>query len=186
MKRITCNLARKANRVTLGLWMIVLGAGLSGCSFAPQSSRTPIERLDFYSSTASADGVKQGLSEEDYDEKSIDRPEKLGLSETESKALGCKIGDRFDRGATLAYNFKDDQSRLALHLRMDGPKLSDPSRLEINTVMFRFTHKFSKPPEGNKKKCRIQSSFQGILGSGYNELFIRNNYTIWKELRDKF
>lgn len=165
--------------------MLGIASGLSGCSFATQPSRTPIERLDFNSPSTMNGGVRQGLSVADYDPKSLDTPEKLGLSEDQAKALGCNIGDRFDRGATLVYNFKDEQSRMALHLNIRGPKFSDPSRMEFNSVMVRFTHEFSKPPETKREKCRFQSSFQGLLGSGYNELFLRNNYTVWKELRKK-
>ncbi len=165
--------------------MLVLTAGLSGCSFAPQSSKTPIERLDFETSIATAGEVKQGLAVEDYDPKSSVNPAKMGLSEDQSKALGCSIGDRFDRGATLAYNFDDHQSRIALHLSMNGPSFSEPTQVEFNSVMVRFTHKFSKPPESKRDKCRFQSNFQGLIGSAYNEFFIRNNYTVWKEIRQK-
>jgi hypothetical protein len=165
--------------------MLGVASGLSGCSFVSQPSRTPIERLDFNGPPTSTSGVQQGLSVSDYDPKSLDTPEKMGLSESQSKAMGCNIGDRFDRGAALVYNFKDNQTRLALHLNMNGPSFSDPSNLEFKSVMVRFTHKFSKPLERKRDKCRIQSSFQGIIGSAYNELFIRNNYTVWQELRKK-
>ncbi len=167
--------------------MCILASGLSGCTSDLQSSRTPIERLTFNTaSPASVGGVSQGLSVADYDPKSVENVEKLGLSEDQSRALGCGLRDRFDRGATLAYNFKDNQTRLALHLSVDGPKLSDPSRLEVNSVVLRYTHKFSKPPASSKReRCRFQSSFQGLLGSAYNEFFVRNSYTVWKELRSK-
>lgn len=187
MKIITRYLARKAYRVALGLWMCIFVSGLSGCTNDLQPLRTPIERLKFTSSPASsAGGVQQGLSVADYDPKYLENPAKLGLSEDQSKALGCDLGDRFDRGATLAYNFKDNQTRLALHLSLEGPKFSDPTRLELNSVLIRYTHKFSKPPSSNRReKCRFQSSFQGLLGSAYNEFFVRNSYTVWKELRNK-
>lgn len=167
--------------------MCILATGLSGCADGSQTPRTPIERLDFSkpSSAAFAGGVQQGLSVPDYDPKYKEENVQLGLSEDQSRALGCNIGDRFDRGATLAYNFDDNQTRLALNLRLSGPKLSDPSRLEVNSVMLRYTHKFSKPPLSKREKCRFQSSFQGLVGSAYNELFIRNTYTVWKELRNK-
>jgi hypothetical protein len=185
MKTITRYLADKAYRVALGLWICVLITGLSGCTHEPHPFRTPIERLDFTSAPTSEGGVQQGLSQSDYDPKSKDYPEKLGLSESESKTLGCHFADRFDRGATLAYNFKDNQTRLALHLNLEGPSLGEPSNLHLNSVMVRYTYKFSKPPASRRDKCRFQSSFQGVLGSAYNELFIRNSYTVWKELRTK-
>lgn len=188
MKTLTRYLACKANRVALGLWLCILAVGLNGCAKIPQATRTPIERLNFSnaSPTNPAAGVQQGLSVSDYDPKYRDAQSKLGLSEDQSKALGCSIGDRFDRGATLAYNFDDHQTRVALNLSVAGPKLSDPSRLELNSVVVRYTYKFSKPPPSKREKCRFQSSFQGLLGSAYNEFFVRNSYTVWKELRNKF
>ena len=187
MKTIARYLARKANRVAFGLWMCILATGLSGCTNnTSQTPRTPIERLNFNDpSPTRADGVQQGLSPADYDPQYKESSPKLGLSEDEAKALGCDLGDRFDRGATLAYHFKDNQSRLAFHLSLEGPKFSDPTRLELNSVLLRYTHKFSKPPANKRDKCRFQSSLQGLLGSAYNEFFVRNSFTVWKELRSK-
>lgn len=167
--------------------MCILASGLSGCANTSQTPRTPIERLTFNntSSAGSAGGVQQGLSVTDYDPKYRDAQAKLGLSEDQSKALGCSIGDRFDRGATLAYNFDDNQTRVALNLSVAGPKLSDPSRFELNSVVLRYTHAFSKPPPNKREKCRFRSSFQGLVGSAYNELFIRNSFTVWKEIHNK-
>lgn len=167
--------------------MCLLASGLlSGCAKDPRSFRTPIERLDFNSSASSAGGVQQGLTLRDYDPKFAERRAQLGLSEDQSKALGCNIGDRFDRGATLAYNFSDNQSQLALNLSIEGPQFDDPGHFQFNSVLVRYTHKFSKPPASSRKeKCRFQSSFQGLLGSAYNEFFVRNTYTVWKELRNK-
>lgn len=157
----------------------------NGCSYAPQFEKTPIERLDFQTPLAAAGSVQQGLSIDDFNPEGNRNQAKLGLSEDAAKALGCNIGDRFDRGAALAYNFDDRQSRLALHMSLEGPSLSDPGRLQLNSVMVRYTHKFSKPPQSKREKCRFQSNFQGVLGSAYNELFVRNNYTVWKEIRSR-
>lgn len=165
--------------------MLTIATGLSGCGLSTQSNKTPIERLDFSSPTALLGEVQQGLTVADYDPKSLENPAKVGLSETESKALGCSLRDRFDKSATLAYNFDNQQSRIALHLSMDGPSLDSPSQMELKSVLVRFTHKFSKPPEGKREKCRFQSNFQGLIGSAYNEFFLRNNYTVWQEIRQK-
>lgn len=186
MDTLTRYLARKADRVALGLWMCILASGLlSGCAKEPQSFRTPIERLDFSAPASSTSGVQQGLLPRDYDPKTVEREEQLGLSESQSKALGCNIGDRFDRKSTLAYNFADQQTQLALNLSIDGPQLDDPGNFHVNSVYVRYTHKFSKPPQSKREKCRFQSSFQGLVGSAYNEFFVRNTYTVWKELRNK-
>jgi hypothetical protein len=165
--------------------MLLTAFLVTGCSTAPQFDRKPIERLDFTSPLAAASSVQQGLSIDEFTPQGNRNEAKLGLSEDATKALGCNLGDRFDSGAALAYNFDDRQSRLALHLSMDGPSFSDPSRLQVNSVMLRYTHQFSKPPQSKREKCRFQSNFQGVVGSIYNEVFVRNNYTVWKELRNK-
>lgn len=109
---------------------------------------------------------------------------KLGLSREESQALGCDLGDRFDRKALLAYNFSDQQSRLALHMNVEGPSFSDPGHFQLNSFAIRFTHKFQKPAQRQKNLCLFPSGFQGLLGSSYHEFFIRNNYTVMDELKD--
>jgi hypothetical protein len=185
MKTVTRYLADKANRVALGLGILIMATGLSGCGFVSKTTKTPIERLDLSSSSSVMGEVQQGLTAEDYDPDSLKNPAKVGLSESESKELGCRIRDRFDRGSTLAYNFDNDQSRLSFHLGINGPSLASPTELEFKSVLVRFTHKFSKPPESKREKCRFQSNFQGLIGSAYNELMVRNNYTVWQELRSK-
>jgi hypothetical protein len=185
MNTVTRYLADKANRVALGLGILIMATGLSGCGFVSKTTKTPIERLDLSSSSSMMGEVQQGLTAEYYDPESKKNPAKVGLSEDESKQLGCNIRDRFDRAATLAYNFDDQQSRVSLHLGLNGPSLGDPSQMEFKSVLVRFTHKFSKPPESKREKCRFQSNFQGLIGSAYNEFFVRNNFTVWHELRSK-
>jgi hypothetical protein len=185
MNIVTRYLAEKANRVALGLWMITIATGLSGCGLSSQSNKTPIERLDFSSPSSLTGEVKQGLTVADYDPQATENPAKIGLSEGEAKQLGCKIRDRFDRGATFAYNFDNQQTRLSFHLGLNGPSLGAPTQMEFKSVFVRYTHKFSKPPEGKREKCRFQSNVQGLIGSAYNELFVRNNYTVWQEIRNK-
>lgn len=187
MRKTLRALARKANQVALGLWLLVIAFFLNGCSQTTHESNTTIGRFDFGSSLSERRDVQQGLSvDNSVAFRERNNTTKLGLSEDESKALGCDLQDRFDHGATLAYNFDDHQSRLALHLNLEGPSLSNPSQIQVNSVMLRFTHHFQKPTDNKKEKCRLPSNFQGILGSGYNELFLRNNFTIWKDLRHRF
>ena len=168
---------------------------LSGCSlgWVPQQNMTSSPGFSTSLSETSdgvtddfTPGVSKGLPMENFlPEREKQEKIRLGLTAAESKALGCSIRDRFDRGAALAYNFKDEQTRLALHLNIEGPSFSDPGRLEVHKVMIRFTHKFQKPSKTEKKKCLYPSGFQGLAGSIYNEFFLRENYTIWHELRDK-
>ncbi len=91
----------------------------------------------------------------------------------------CRIKDRFDRKMLLAYEFDDDQSRLGFDV--DGVGFDN---MNIEQVRFEFNYKFS-PGKTKKQKCRYRSSFQGIAGSAYNELFIRDKDTIWTELDER-
>jgi hypothetical protein len=134
--------------------------------------------------------VEQGRPMEEFlspEEKKALQKQRLGLSLSEASSLGCGFRDRFDRKAALAYNFSGDQDRLALHMSIHGPSLSDPGRLEVNNLMIRFTHKFQKPAksENPKRKCLFPSPYQGMAGSVYNELFVRDNFTVWDELSNR-
>lgn len=93
---------------------------------------------------------------------------------------GCGIKDRFDRAAAVAYNFDDNQSRLALHMTVDGFGLGGA---EIEKAMVKFHYKF-QPIKNRKERCRYPSGFQGLVGSSYNEFFLRENNTVMQELRD--
>lgn len=172
---------------------------LSACSLLdPQSEHYLSSPHASYSSLPAPmspmSSVEHGLPMEDFypeaEKKLLIKEQvreriQLGLTSAQSHALGCSIRDRFDRSAAVAYNFKDEQTRVALHLDIEGPSLSNPSRLELNKVMFRFTHHFQKPAASQKAKCLYPSGFQGLIGSAYNEFVARDNYTIWHELRDR-
>lgn len=97
---------------------------------------------------------------------------------------GCSIKDRFDRSSTLAYNFEDGKNRLEFNLDGKGPTFSDPGRLEFKGVAVRFVHKFQniKSP---KERCRYESPVQGLVGSVYNEFYLRENDTVFQELHAK-
>ncbi len=133
--------------------------------------------------------VEQGRSLEDFYPENIEQQKqkkdmvRLGLSRNESKTLGCDMGDRFDKSAALAYNFSNQKTRLSLHLSVDGPSLSNPSNLEFNSLLVRFTHKFQKPSKSQQKKCQFPSQVQGLVGSIYNEFFVREKYTILDEVK---
>lgn len=97
---------------------------------------------------------------------------------------GCSIKDRFDRSSTLAYNFSEGQDRLELNVKAKGPSLTNPGRFEFNGIGIRFTHKFQniKTP---KERCRYESPFQGLVGSAYNEFYLRKDDTVSQELHAK-
>lgn len=95
---------------------------------------------------------------------------------------GCSIKDRFDRGATLAYNFSDGQSRLEFKLDGKGPSLSDPGRMEFKGVALRFRYQLQdiKKP---KEHCLYNSPVQGLVGTIYHELVDREQDTVVQELK---
>ena len=97
---------------------------------------------------------------------------------------GCSLGDRFDNKETLAYDFAGGRSRVGLKLDMDGPSLSNPTRMQVNGVMFTFRRKL-QPVQDKKAKCRYDSAWQGFAGSVYNEMVLREDKTIWHELEDR-
>lgn len=96
----------------------------------------------------------------------------LSSSEPEKK---CRINDRFDRKALVAYHW--DRNRLALDV--DGINLGGSGnkgvRLEYRLRL--------QPGKTRKEKCLYESNWQGLIGSGYHELFVRENDTVWQELR---
>lgn len=94
-----------------------------------------------------------------------------------SNLKGCKVQDRFDRDSALAYNFSDGQSRLALHMDVDG-------MTEVDEVMLRYRFKF-QPDKDKKARCRYTSSFQGLAGSVYNEFVRRDDDTVWDHLEER-
>jgi hypothetical protein len=95
---------------------------------------------------------------------------------------GCSIRDRFDRKATLAYNFSDEQSELAFNLNARGPTFDNPTRMEFRGAEIRFTYKMQKY-KTPKERCLYASPFQGLIGSVYNEFSQRKHDTVIQELR---
>lgn len=114
-----------------------------------------------------------------YDQNMLDS-NRAGFSPEPVNTSGCSFGDRFDRDGVIAYQFSDGQSRLSLHMNIDGVGFSGA---ELDQVMVKYTYKLQAIP-GRKERCRYKSGFQGIIGSGYNEMFLRKTNTVWDQLRD--
>ena len=100
------------------------------------------------------------------------------------KSGDCSLKDRFDRKETFAYEFAGGQSRLGLDIDIDGLSLGNPAP-EFEGVKLQFRYKFQKPGRREKRHCRYESGFQGLVGSAYNELMLREDYTIWREMDDR-
>ncbi len=92
------------------------------------------------------------------------------------KKINCSIKDRFDRKSILAYEW----GRNKISIDIDGINLKNSGNKAIL-----FEYKLHIHPEKTKKElCRSSSKWQGIIGSSYNELFIRKDDTIWMQLNN--
>ncbi len=88
---------------------------------------------------------------------------------------GCRVQDRFDRKALLAYEW--DRSRFSLDV--DGLSMGG-----ADIDMVRLEYKIRLQPEKTKKqKCRYPSRWQGLIGSGYSELMVREDDTVFEEFK---
>lgn len=88
----------------------------------------------------------------------------------------CRIKDRFDREALIAYEW--DRSRFALDVDgIGGGSDGSGARIEYKIRL--------QPEKTDKQKCRYSSKWQGLLGSGYNELVLRKEDTVMQEIRVK-
>mgnify|MGYP004387138533 CR=1 FL=1 len=103
---------------------------------------------------------------------------KASLSK-ETKAKKCKVNHRFDRKALIAYQW--DRSRLGIDI--DGVGVDWDGFSEFEAVKIEYRLKFS-PEKTKREKCLYPSKWQGLIGSGYNEFFIRQENTVWEELKD--
>lgn len=77
---------------------------------------------------------------------------------------GCNLKQRIDRSSALAFNFDDNQSQLALKLKLD--------KADVESTMIRFTHKF-QALKSKRERCLTNNKVQGVIGSLYNELIGR-------------
>jgi hypothetical protein len=99
------------------------------------------------------------------------------LTSEEKSTRKCRIQHRFDRKAMLAYEW--DRSRIALDVNGINIGGSDDDQ------GFRLEYRIKLSPEKTKvEKCRYASRWQGLIGSSYNEFFIREEDTVWQELRE--
>lgn len=117
----------------------------------------------------------------------VARPELAGLPqglgyERERVALSagaaepnCSLGDRFDRGEVLAYEW--DRSRLGVNV--DGVNMDGDGE---QAVRVSYTMRL-QPGKTEDQRCRYPSAWQGIAGSAYNELVKRDQNTVWDQLR---
>lgn len=90
----------------------------------------------------------------------------------------CSIMDRFDRKMVLA--FEKDNGNIRYGFDIDG--ISHKSA-KIENIMFIYRKRLN-PSKTIKKSCKFNSSFQGLVGSVYNEFFIREQNTVWGDIKE--
>lgn len=96
-----------------------------------------------------------------------------------SGAKPCRAKDRFDRDAAIAYHWGDTQRhRMAFDVQGMNAFGGEVEGLEVRYTMRLQRYKTKK------ERCRYDSNWQGLIGSGYHEMFLREEDTVWQELRD--
>ncbi len=191
--------SKKGRTYLFGLILCFKASCLSGCvtsdvskPLAPQPPETSFIVSDYSVDDASV-ASSQELYQEDmpvmpgqYAIASVDQevvgtvpdavPDTVIAVEDQSSFSRCKLNKRFDRDALLAYEW--DRSRLSIDV--DGVNMSGGGERGVY-----LQYKIRLQPEKDKKhKCRYASQWQGMIGSGYNELVLRKENTVWLELRN--
>lgn len=93
---------------------------------------------------------------------------------TEQSSKKCSVKDRIDRDDLIAYQW----GRNRLGLDVDGINMRST---ELEGFKLQYTLRL-QPHKTRKEKCRYESGWQGMIGSGYNEMFLRQEDTIWMQL----
>jgi hypothetical protein len=99
----------------------------------------------------------------------------VGYKSKDVRKSSCRVNDRFDRKELVAYEW--GQNRMGFDV--DGLGLTGGS---VENVQFSYRLRL-QDYKTKKERCRYASSWQGLLGSGYNELVAREDGdTVWREL----
>lgn len=122
------------------------------------------------------DYMKLDQAVEAIREQPLDAEEVLALKGESDSKSGCRLKDRFDRKALIAYEWS--RNRMALDVDgIVGGSGDSGMRLEYKVRL--------QPEKTKKQKCRYNARWQGLLGSGYNEFIVRKDDTVWTEIRQK-
>ncbi|MBI1301822.1 MAG: hypothetical protein GC137_09230 [Alphaproteobacteria bacterium] len=175
----------KKNKSLMQVFLLLTALGLPGCLGAgkvqPLAPLPPaIDLASYENQKKSQDNMttdhsiitvhqasEDGLMQEVVDIK--DAPKTAVVEEKK-----CNLKDRFDRDAFLAYEW--DRSRLSMDV--DGINTSGDGNMGIK-IEYRL--RFQKW-KNKKERCRYDSQWQGLVGSGYNEMFRREDNTMWGEI----
>ncbi|HRQ60142.1 MAG TPA: hypothetical protein PLO23_01270 [Alphaproteobacteria bacterium] len=104
-----------------------------------------------------------------YQQESATAPTAMGADKIPS---GCSIKDRFDRTETIAYQW--GQNRIGFNY--------DTSGTDFKGAFIKYRLKF-QPHKTSKERCKYPARWQGLLGSAHNEFFLRENNTVWDDLK---
>lgn len=85
---------------------------------------------------------------------------------------GCRLHERFDNKTLLAYKWENNH----LSLDVDGINMSST---ELEQIKFKYRMRLN-PSKKQKRSCLYKSSWQGLLGSGYNEFVRRKDETVYE------
>ena len=99
----------------------------------------------------------------------------LNLS-SDKKPNKCLIHHRFDRKSVLAYEW--DRERLDFDV--DGLNMDGDGE---QAVKLEYTLYLQPKKKDKRSHCRYKSQWQGMIGTGYNEFFRREDDTFWDEIR---
>jgi hypothetical protein len=105
-------------------------------------------------------------------------PTALGFSANNPPIPGdCSVKDRFDTTSALSFLSEDGRKELALNVRTSGTS--------VNAAMLRFRYQFDDAPRKTKGRaeCRFPSRVQGLVGSAYHELIVRDQNTVWHQFK---
>lgn len=178
-----CSSHNNHNAPTLALAPPPPPSALSGYHF----NNAPSARDELASATSSSSGTYQVAQLEGIEPASgfagnvredlMPVQDKLAMDDKKKSGDRCSIKDRFDRGAVFAYEFGEkDRSRVAFDV--GGLNLSNTG-IKDARISFTYRLQADKP---RKQRCRYASAYQGLIGSGYNELVERQgNDTVWHE-----
>lgn len=169
--------------------LTLLGCTTSNQSYslAPQPPETPISSIEdavftpyYFADVPFVDSLSVGVNAEVQSSGFEERLEPVTGAPRETEiALAedkCRIQDRFDRKALLAYEW--GYQRVGLDVDGIGFDGGGESGIKIEYKMNLQRRKTKI------QNCRYSSKWQGLIGSGYNEMFVSEDGLVWKDLRN--
>lgn len=93
---------------------------------------------------------------------------------------GCSLLERFDRSSALSYTSADGRREWALNLETSGAS--------VDSALIRFRYQWGGPKKPSalalsSHPCLYPAQIQGLIGSAYHELIVRDKNTVWQQLR---